>query len=327
MQRRSLLSGLAVGLPGVATLPSGAARAQLASWPDRPLRNIVPFPPGGAIDAMARLLVPRLSDALGQPVVVENRAGAGGTIGTAAAAQSTDGHTLLMVSIAHAVNPALYPRLPYDSRTDFAPVAPVAVVPNLLAVPAARPWRSPAELIEAARRQPGTLTYGSAGSGTSIHLAGALFCALAGIEMTHVPYRGSGPAVADLLSGRLDAMFDSITSAAPHIASGQLRALAVTTERRIAAFPELPTVAEAGVLGYVVDPWFAMLAPRSLTAEARERVGDIVRRALQAPPTRERFAAIGAEPMSGDAASLERLIVEETAKWGELIRRLGIQPD
>src|SRR3954447_12181442 len=132
-----------------------------------------------------------------------------------AAAQSTDGHTLLMVSIAHAVNPALYPRLPYDSSADFAPVAPVAVVPNLLAVPSPRPWRSPAELIEAARQQPSTLTYGSAGSGTSIHLAGALFCALAGVEMTHVPYRGSGPAIADLLSGRLDAMFDSITSAAP----------------------------------------------------------------------------------------------------------------
>src|SRR3954470_4432250 len=199
MQRRSLLSGLAVALPGLATLPSRPARAQPASWPDHPLRVIVPFPPGGAIDAMGRLLAPRLAEALGQPGVVENRAGAGGTIGTAAAAQSTDGHTLLMVSIAHAVNPALYPRLPYDSSADFAPVAPVAVVPNLLAVPSSRPWRSPAELIEAARQQPSTLTYGSAGSGSSIHLAGALFCALAGVEMTHVPYRGSGPAIADLV--------------------------------------------------------------------------------------------------------------------------------
>jgi tripartite-type tricarboxylate transporter receptor subunit TctC len=327
MQRRLLILGLAAALPTATSATFMAARAQPASWPDRPLRIIVPFPPGGAIDAMARLLAPRLSDALGQAAVVENRAGAGGTIGTAAAAQSTDGHTLLMVSIAHAVNPALYPRLPYDSTADFAPVAPVAIVPNLLAVPAARPWRTQADLVEAARRRPGELTYGSAGSGTSIHLAGALFCALAKIEMTHVPYRGSGPAVADLVSGRLDAMFDSITSASPHIASGRLRALAVTTGRRIAAFPDLPTVAEAGVPGYVVDPWFAMLAPRSLPAEARERVGRLVGQALQDPSVRERFAAIGAEPMAGDAAALERLITEETAKWGDLVRRLGIQPD
>jgi tripartite-type tricarboxylate transporter receptor subunit TctC len=327
MQRRCLFLGLTAGLPALATVSLGAARAQPASWPDRPLRIVVPFPPGGAIDAMARLLAPRLSDALGQPAVVENRAGAGGTVGTAAAAQSTDGHTLLMVSIAHAVNPALYPRLPYDSTADFSPVAPVAVVPNLLAVPTARPWRTQADLVEAARRRPGELTYGSAGSGTSIHLAGALFCALAKVEMTHVPYRGSGPAVADLVSGRLDAMFDSVTSASPHIASGRLRALAVTTGRRIAAFPDLPTVAEAGVPGYVVDPWFAMMAPRSLPAEAGERVGGIVGQALQDPAVRERFAAIGAEPMEGNAASLERLVADETAKWGELVRRLGITPD
>lgn len=327
MQRRSLVFGSTVGLPALAAAAFGTARAQSASWPDRPLRIVVPFPPGGAIDAMARLLAPRLADALGQPALVENRAGAGGTVGTAAAAQSADGHTLLMVSIAHAVNPVLYPRLPYDSTADFSSVAPVAIVPNLLAVPAARPWRTQAELVEAARRRPGEPTYGSAGSGTSIHLAGALFCALAKVEMTHVPYRGSGPAVADLVSGRLDAVFDSVTSASPHIASGRLRALAVTTGRRIAAFPDLPTVAEAGVPGYAVDPWFAVLAPRSLPAAARGRVGDVVGRALQDPAVRERFAAIGAEPMEGDAASLERLIADETAKWGELVRRLGIQPD
>src|SRR5215212_10551735 len=288
MQRRSLLAGLTAGLPGL-VFRVGTVRAQPGTWPDRPLCLIVPFPPGGAIDAMTRLLAPRLSDALGQPVAVENRPGAGGTIGTAAAAQSTDGHTLLMVSIAHAVNPALYPRLPYDSAADFGAVAPVAVVPNLLAVPADRPWRAQADLVAAARRRPGELTYASAGSGTSIHLAGALFCAMAGIEMSHVPYRGSGPAVADLVAGRVDAMFDSVTSAAPHIASGRLRALAVTTGRRIAAFPDLPTVAEAGVPGYVVDPWFAMLAPRSLPSAARERVGAIVGQALQDPQTRERF--------------------------------------
>ncbi len=322
MNRRLFLR--LAGLPLAAAARGRSASAQ--SWPDRPVRLLVPFPPGGAIDAMARLLAPRLADALGQPVVVENRAGAGGTVGTAAA-QSTDGHTLLMVSIAHAVNPALYPRLPYDSAGDFRAVAPVAVVPNLLAVPSDRPWRTQAELVAAARRRPGELTYASAGSGTSIHLAGALFCAMAGVEMSHVPYRGSGPAVADLVAGRVDAMFDSVTSAAPHIASGRLRTLSVTTARRIAAFPDLPTVAEAGVPDFAVAPWFAVLAPHSVQAGARARVEDAVARALREPGLRERFAAIGAGAMEGDAASLERLIAEETAKWGDLVRRLGIQPD
>lgn len=326
MRRRRLMSWLAAGLPAAAGASPVPSRAQPAVWPDRPVRLIVPFPPGGAIDAMARLLAPRLSDALGRPAVVENRGGAGGTIGTAAA-QSTDGHTLLMVSIAHAVNPALYPRLPYDAAS-FAAVAPVAVVPNLLVVPAASGARDVRGLIEDARRRPGELTYGSAGSGTSIHLAGALFCAMAGVEMTHVPYRGSGPAVADLVAGRIGCMFDSVTSAAPHLAAGRLRALAVTTARRIAAFPDVPTVAEAGPLpGYAVDPWFALLAPRSLPAEARARTGAAVAEASRDPALRERFAAIGAEPMDGDAASLDRLIADETAKWGEVVRRLGIRPD
>lgn len=321
MNRRSILLGLSAALP-IAALGTGA-KAQ--AWPDRPLRIIVPFPPGGAIDAMTRLLGPHLSEALGQPVVVENRAGAGGTIGTSAAAQSRDGHTLLMVSMAHAVNPALYASLPYDSTADFAAVAPVAVVPNLLVVPAASPAQDVRGLIEEVRKKPNELTYASAGTGTSIHLAGALFCAMAEIEMIHVPYRGSGPAVADLVAGRVDAMFDSVTSAAPHIASGRLRALAVTTGRRIAAFPDLPTAAEAGVPGYAVDPWFAMLAPSSLPEEARTRVEAAVARALEDSGIRERFATIGAEPMEGGAESLDRLIADETVKWGDLIRKLGIQ--
>jgi tripartite-type tricarboxylate transporter receptor subunit TctC len=189
MRRRSLL-GFAAGL----ALP--AVAQPLRPWPDRPLRLIVPFPPGGAIDAMARLLAGPMAEALGQPVVVENRPGAGGATGTGLAAQATDGHTLLMISIAHAVNPALYPRLPY-AEGDFVPVGPVAVVPNILVVPASRPWRSVADLVADARRRPGALAYASAGSGTSIHLAGALFADLAGIELEHVPYRGSAPAVTD----------------------------------------------------------------------------------------------------------------------------------
>jgi tripartite-type tricarboxylate transporter receptor subunit TctC len=320
MNRRSLLFALAY-------LPSMAfRRAAAQEWPRRPLRLIVPFPPGGAIDAMARLLAPRISENVGKPAVVENRSGAGGTIGTQAAAQSSDGHTLLMVSIAHAINPALYSQLPY-ANADFAAVAPVAVVPNILVVPAGSAVREVKGLIEAARQRPGGMTYASAGNGTSIHLAGALFCSLAGIEMTHVPYRGSSPAVTDLVGGRVDAMFDSITSASSHIASGRLRALAVTPGKRTLAFPDIPTVAEAGVPGYALDPWFVMLAPRSLPVEARERIGGLVAKELDDPAFRKRLAAIGAEPMQGNAASLENFIAEETTKWGDLIRHLNIRPD
>jgi tripartite-type tricarboxylate transporter receptor subunit TctC len=309
-----------------ALLAAPAAIAQPAAWPSRALRLVVPFPPGGAIDAMARLLAPALSVSLGQPVLVDNRGGAGGTIGTAAAAQATDGHTLLMVSVAHAVNGALYGRLPYQPE-ELLPVTPVAIVPNLLVVPAARGIASVAELLATARARREPLTYASAGSGTSLHLAGALFADRAGIALEHVPYRGSGPAVADLLAGRVDLMFDSVTSAGPHIASGRLRALAVTTGHRIAAHPDLPTVAEAGLPGYALDPWFAMLAPRGVPAEARARAGAAVAEALRDAAMRERFAAIGAEPMECDATSLGRLLAEETARWGELVRRLGIRPD
>lgn len=318
MQRRSLLYGIGA-LPVIAALP---ARAQ--AWPARNLRILVPFPPGGAMDSMARLMAPHMAETLGKSVVVENRAGAGGTIGTGVVAQSTDGHTLLMVSIAHSVNPALYASLPYDSLGDFAGVAPVAVVPNLLVVPAASPARDVAGLIAEARRRPGQINYASAGAGTSTHLAGALFAVRAGVEMTHVPYRGSGPAVADLITGRVDCMFDSITSAGPHIAGGRLRALAVTTGRRIAAMPDLPTVAEAGVDGYALDPWFALLAPRSLPATGRDRAEAAALAALADPMIRERFAAIGAQPMDGDGAMLDRFMAEELERWGSLIRQLGI---
>lgn len=318
MHRRHLLLGLAAA--------PFASPALAQAWPSRPLRVIVPFPPGGAIDAMTRLLAPALGDALGQPVVVENRAGAGGTIGTEAALRSGDQATLLMVSMAHAVNPALYPRLPYDNA-DLVAVAPVAVVPNILVVPGASPIRDVPGLVAAARSAPGRITYASAGNGTSIHLAGALFAATARVEMTHIPYRGSGPAIADLLSSRVDCMFDSVTSSAPHIASGRLRALAATTSRRAQAYPDLPTVAEAGLPGYAVDPWFAMMAPKDLPESARRRVETAVLAAISDSGIRGKLAGIGAEPMEGDAATLRRLVEAETQKWGAVVREAGIQAD
>lgn len=308
-----------------ATLPLPLL-AQSRSWPERPVRLVVPFPPGGAIDAMARLLAPPMAAALGKPVLVDNRAGAGGTIGTAAAAQAGDGHTLLMVSIGHVVNPALYGRLPY-AADDFAPVAPVAIVPNLLVVSASRPWTLVAALIAAARSRPGMLSYASAGSGTSLHLAGALFADVAQITLEHVPYRGSGPAIADVLAGRVDMMFDSVTSAGPHIAAGRLRALGVTTSRRAVAMPDVPTVSEAGLPGYALEPWFAMLAPRSVPPEARRRAEEAVVAALRDEGLRDRFAAIGAEVTDGDSVGLGALLARETAQWTTIISRLQIRAE
>ncbi|WP_207537902.1 Bug family tripartite tricarboxylate transporter substrate binding protein [Sabulicella rubraurantiaca] len=298
-------------------------RAQ--SWPSRPVRIIVPFPPGGAIDAMIRIVAPAVEPAIGQSVVIENRSGAGGAVGTEAAAQARDGHTLLMTALTHVTLAALMPRLPYDPFGDFVPLAPVGTVPNVVVVPANSPIRDIQGLVSAAKARPGQMTYGSAGTGTSLHLCAALFFSRAGIEMTHVPYRGSAPAVTDLIAGRTDVMFDSATSAAPHVAGGKLRPLAVTTSRRSTLQPDLPTVGEAGVPGYAVDWWYALLAPRGLPDEARRSFGAAVKAALGAPEVRERFAAIQCEPMEGDAESLGAIIARDRATWFDVVRRLGLR--
>lgn len=302
----------------------GLARAQ-AAWPERGVRIVVPFPPGGAIDAMARLIAPMMERSLGQAVVIENRSGAGGVLGTEVAAQSRDGHTLLMTALTHVVLAALNPRLPYDPWGDFLPAAPVGTVANVLVVPAASPLRSVADLVAAAKARPGQLNYGSAGSGTSLHLCAALFAAEAGIELTHVPYRGSGPAVTDLIAGRIELMFDSATSVAPHLSAGTLRALAVTTSRRSALQPDLPTVAEAGVPNFAVDWWYALLAPRGVPEAGRRRVEAAVGEALRQPALIERFANIRCEPMEGNADTLGATIARDRVTWTEVVRRLGLQ--
>ncbi len=315
-------------LAAAAALPlarPGLVRAH--AWPGRPVRVIVPFPPGGAIDAMIRLVAPALEPALGQSVVIENRSGAGGAVGTEAAAQARDGHTLLMTALTHVTLAALNPQLPYAAFEDFMPLAPVGTVPNVVVVPAASPIRDIAGLVAAARARPGQLTYGSAGTGTSLHLCGALFAARAGIDLLHVPYRGSAPAVTDLVSGRIDMMFDSATSAAPHVASGRLRPLAVTTTRRSTLQPQLPTVAEAGVPGYAVDWWYALLAPRGVPDDGRRRFAAAVGAALQTPELRERFAAIQCEPMEGGADELGALIARDRATWFEVVQRLGLRAE
>jgi tripartite-type tricarboxylate transporter receptor subunit TctC len=320
--RRILRPGLVAGL----LLAAGTAVAQ--TYPAKPVRWIIPFPPGGAMDVMARALGPKMAESLGQPVVVENRPGAGGVIGSDVVAKAPpDGYTIMIVSIGQAVNPSLYPKLPFDPIKDFEPVTLVGVVPNVLVVHPSVKANSVAELVALAKAQPGKLNYASAGNGTSIHLAGELFAAMAGVDITHVPYKGSGPAVTDLLGGQVNLMFDSITSAKPHIQAGKLRALGVTSQRRSTALPNVPTIAEAGIKGYEVSPWFAVFVPAKTPKAVVDRLHSEITKALKSPDIQERFASIGAEPVGSTPEQLAAHLERETARWSKIIRERDIKSD
>ncbi|GAP34321.1 tripartite tricarboxylate transporter substrate binding protein [Piscinibacter sakaiensis] len=328
MQRRHGLAALLALTASLAGLP-GPAAAQAADWPNRPVRWVVPFPPGGAMDAIARLLGDKAGKALGQTFVIENRAGAGGNIGADAVAKApADGYTIMITSIGMATNKPLYQKLSYDPVKDFAPISLLAVVPNVLVTNATQPdVRSVADVIAAARKAPGRLTYASAGNGTSIHLAGEMFTSLAKIDMVHVPYKGSGPAVADLLGGQVNYMFDSITSARPHIQSGKLRALAVTTAKRSRSLPQVPTMAEAGVAGYDVSPWFAVFAPAGTPPAIVARIQKVLVDTMRQPEVLERLEAIGAEPVGSTPEALAAHLARESATWSQLIAERGIRLD
>ena len=331
--RRALLAaaGLLLAQPTAEVFAQSAAgaAASVGAWPDRPVRIIVPFPPGGAIDALGRLLAQHFAQAWGQPVVVENRAGAGGLIGTEAAAKAPpDGLTLAMGAVStHAINPAIYRRMPYEPLRDFAPVAPVAIVPNLLVVHPGLGVGSVAELVALAQSRPGQLAYASAGAGTTLHVSCELFRSLTKTEFIHVPYKGSGPAVTDVVGGRVPVMCDSITSAQPHVRAGRLRALGVTSSTRSATMPEVPTLAEAGVPGYEMNPWFGLFAPAGTPPAIVARINADVMRTLARPDVRERLAGIGAEPMSGSPEQFAALIRADLDKWGRLVRSAGITAD
>lgn len=313
---------LAAGL----ALAAGGAAAQ--AYPSKPIRWIIPFPPGGAMDVMARALAPKMSESMRQPVVTENRPGAGGNIGSEVVAKSApDGHTMLIVSVGQAVNPSIYPKMTFDPVKDFEPVTLVAVVPNVLVVHPSVKANTIAELVALAKAQPGKLNYASAGNGTSIHLAAEVFGSMAGVNMMHVPYKGSGPAVTDLLGGQVNLMFDSITSAKPHIQAGKLRALGVTSARRSTALPNVPTIAEAGIKGYEVNPWFAVFVPAKTPKPVVDRLHDEITKALKAPDTLERFAAIGAEPIGSTPEQLAAHLKRETERWSAIIRERNLKPD
>ncbi|MDO5290427.1 MAG: tripartite tricarboxylate transporter substrate binding protein [Pseudomonadota bacterium] len=323
--RRAALSCLAALSLSAVSAPALAAQ----DWPARPVRWVVPFPPGGAMDVMARTLADELAQSLGRPFVIENRPGAGGNIGAEQVAKSKpDGYTMMITSIGMATNPFLYQRLGYDPLKDFAPVSLLAVVPNVLVTNQTQPAVSSVkDVLAAARAQPGMLTYASAGTGTSIHLAGELFAHMGQVQMQHVPYRGSGPAVTDMLGGQVNYMFDSITSAKPHIQSGKLRALGVTTAKRSAALPDVPTIAEAGLPGYDLSPWFAVFMPAGTPAPIVQKLNTALLAAMAKPGVREKLAGVGAEPIGSSPAELAAHLQKETERWSRVIRERKISAD
>lgn len=318
---------LATGLALVGMLLPDAGHASDAkAYPVRPVRLVVPFPPAGAMDTLARTLAQNMSESLGQQVFVDNKPGAGGNIGANEVAKSApDGHTLLIVSVGHAVNPTLYKKLAYDPIKDFEPVSLLAIVPNVLVLHPSLAANSVPELIAQAKAKPGEINYASAGFGTSIHLAGELFKQAAGVDLKHVPYKGSGPAVNDLVGGHVQVMFDSITSARPHIEAGTLKALAVTGARRSPALPALPTLAEAGLPGYEVTPWFGLFAPKGTPEEIIVRLNGEAKRILALPAVADGLAKLGVEPIASTPKELESHLRAESDKWRKVVRDAGIK--
>ena len=323
--KRNLLALLALAGLGL----TAHAQTTATDWPNKPIRWVVPFPPGGAMDAIARTLGEKAAKSLGQPFVIENKPGAGGNIGADyVAKQPGDGYTMMITSIGMATNKPLYSKLNYDPIKDFAPVSLLAVVPNVLVTNATQPdVKTARDVIAAARKAPGKLTYASAGNGTSIHLAGEVFTSLAQVEMLHIPYKGSGPAVSDLLGGQINYMFDSITSARPHIESGKLRALGVTTAKRSSTLPNVPTLAEAGVPGYEVSPWFAVFMPASTPKAIVGKLNKALLDAMKDPDVVKRFESIGAEPVGSTPDELAKHLARESDRWTKLITERGIKLD
>jgi len=324
--RRTLLASAVAAL---CTLSAGAALAQPDAYPSKPIKWIVPFPPAGAMDTIARTLGEHMGRKLGQTFVIENRPGAGGNIGADAVAKAApDGYTMMIVANGMAVNKFLYGKLSYDPVKNFAPVSLLAVVPNVLVTNVAQSKaKTVADVIAQAKAQPGKVTFASAGNGTSIHLAGELFASMAKVDMLHVPYKGSGPAVTDLIGGQVDYMFDSITSAAPHIQAGKLRAIGVTTLKRSSALPNVPTIAEAGLPGYELSPWFAVYMPAGTPQPIVDKMNAALLEAMKLPEVQTRFAAIGAEPIGSTPQQLATHLTAEMAKWGKIIQERGIRAD
>jgi tripartite-type tricarboxylate transporter receptor subunit TctC len=304
------------------------------TWPSRPVKIVVPFAPGGTTDILARAIAPELTTAFGQPFIVDNRAGAGGNVGAEIVAKSPgDGYTLLMGTVGtHGINKALYAKLPYDPQKDFVPITLVAGVPNVMVVNAERAKalniNTVNDFIRYAKANPGKLNMASSGNGTSIHLAGELFKSMTGTFMTHIPYRGSAPALMDMVAGNMDVMFDNLPSSMVHIKSGKLKALAVTSAQRSAALPDVPTVEEAaGLKGYEASSWFGLLAPAGTPQEIANRIQQEVAKALSTPAVKDKLLAQGAIPGGMTSKEFAHFIDAEIKKWARVVKASGAKVD
>jgi tripartite-type tricarboxylate transporter receptor subunit TctC len=327
--RRHVLAALAA-LAGSAALP---AMAQ-STWPNKPVKIVVPFAAGGTTDILARAIAPELSRAFGQQFIVDNRAGAGGNVGADIVAKSpADGYTLLMGTVGtHGINRALYEKLPFDPIKDFAPITLVAGVPNVMVMQTEKARtlgiNSVADFIKYAKSHPGKVNMASSGNGTSIHLAGELFKTMAGVYMVHFPYRGSGPALMDLVGGTTDVMFDNLPSSLPHIKAGKLKALAVTSRQRSAALPDVPTVEEAGGLkGFDATSWFGLLAPAGTPPDIVNRIQQETAKALNTPAIKEKLLSQGAIPSGNTPAEFAKHIDAEHKKWAQVVKASGAKVD
>jgi tripartite-type tricarboxylate transporter receptor subunit TctC len=317
---------MAIRYPAALVLAACAAcnAAQAQNYPSKPVRFIVPFAAGGSTDIVARVLSAKLTELFGQSVIVDNRPGGGTVIGTESVARSApDGHTLLVVPAPFTINPSLLSKLPYDPFNDFTPITLINTTPLVVVVNPSVPARNIRELIALAKSKPGALNFGSSGTGGSNHLAGELFNSMAGVKMVHVPYKGNAPALTDLVGGHVDLIFNGLTSAYPLIKSNKLRPLAVTSLQRSAVLPDMPTLDESGLKGFVAVAWNGLAGPAKLPAEAVERMAGAVRKVLANPEMRERLKSEGSDPVGSTPAEFSNFIRDEITKWAKVIKLSG----
>ena len=315
-------------LAAAASLAIAFGAAAQNGYPDKPIRFVVPYPPGGGTDVIARIVQGKFQQLLGQPIVIDNRGGGGGSLGTDIAAKSLpDGYTVLFTLSSHTINPAIYPKLPFDTLKDFEPVGTVASLPQILVAHPAFPANTVAELIKVAKERPGFVQFASVGNGSPGHLAGELFNIRTGADIVHVPYRGGGPAINDVVGGQVPLLWVSIPAAAQFVKTGRLKALAVSTTRRSAAFPDVPTVQEAGVADFEVDSWYAMFVPGKTPKPVIDKLNKALNQVVADPEMREKLLAQGSEGVGGSPETLGKVVAAELPKWAKLVKQANIKAD
>jgi tripartite-type tricarboxylate transporter receptor subunit TctC len=315
----------AVALALLLALP---ATAPAQAWPSKPIRVVVPFPPGGGIDTVARIVVPKMSESLGQPMVIDNRSGAGGTVGTEVVARATpDGHVLLATFASHAMNATLYRDLSYDTEKAFAPISLIATVPNILVVHPSLPAKTVADLVTLARKRPGDINYASVGNGTPAHLSAELFNLMAGVRMTHVPYKGAAASIIGMITGEAQLTFTTVLIALPHVKAGKLRPLAVASTTRTPLLPEVPTVDQSGLKGYESIAWYGLLAPAGTPNQVVDRLHAELAKSVQTPEVRDNLLRQGTEIIASTPARFAQVIREDIVKWTKVVKAAAVKPD